>query len=117
MCFATGDRPTQQRKVAGLVTAKAKCEQNHLFFTRYFFKYHQGIRFHLNWHYALIVDTVQKVIDRELKNVVINMPPCSSKTELVAINLIARGLALNPRARFLHISYSDDLALLNSKDC
>lgn len=37
-------------------------------------------------------------------------PTCGrpSKTELVAINLIARGLALNPRARFLHISYSDD---------
>ncbi len=63
----------------------------------------------------LIADTVQRVIDGELKNVVINVPPGSSKTELVAINLIARGLALNPRARFLHISYSDDLALLNSE--
>ncbi|BBE09709.1 phage protein [Mycoavidus cysteinexigens] len=69
----------------------------------------------MNWHHALIADTVQKVIDGELKNVVINVPPGSSKTELVAINLIARGLALNPRARFLHISYSDDLALLNSE--
>ncbi|BBE09452.1 phage protein [Mycoavidus cysteinexigens] len=63
----------------------------------------------------MIADTVQKVIDGEFKNVVINVPPGSSKTELVAINLIARGLALNPRARFLHISYSDDLALLNSE--
>ncbi|WP_045361605.1 phage terminase large subunit [Mycoavidus cysteinexigens] len=95
--------------------AKAKCEHSHLFFTRYFFKHRQGIPFHLNWHHALIADTVQKVIDGELKNVVINVPPGSSKTELVAINLIARGLALNPRARFLHISYSDDLALLNSE--
>ncbi|KVV30252.1 hypothetical protein WK78_00590 [Burkholderia cepacia] len=46
----------------------------------------------------LIADTVQRVIDGTLKNVVINVPPGSSKTELVAINLIARGLALNPRA-------------------
>lgn len=95
--------------------ARAKCEQDHLFFTRYFFKQRQGIKFRVNWHHRLISDTVQRVIDGELKNVVINVPPGSSKTELVAINLIARGLALNPRARFLHISYSDDLALLNSE--
>ncbi|MCO1367188.1 phage terminase large subunit [Burkholderia multivorans] len=94
---------------------KAKCERDHLFFSRYFFKHRQGIKFRVNWHHVLIADTVQRVIDGELKNVVINVPPGSSKTELVAINLIARGLALNPRARFLHISYSDDLALLNSE--
>jgi predicted phage terminase large subunit-like protein len=33
---------------------------------------------------------------------------------LVVINFIAKGLALNPWSRFLHLSYSDDLALLNS---
>jgi len=98
-----------------LAIAKAKCESEHLFFTRYFFRHRQGIRFRVNWHHRLISDTVQRVIDGSLKNVVINVPPGSSKTELVAINLIARGLALNPRARFLHISYSDDLALLNSE--
>lgn len=97
-----------------LAVAKAKCENDHLFFTRYFFKHRQGIKFLVNWHHHLISDTVQRVIDGELKNVVINVPPGSSKTEVVAINLMARGLAINPRARFLHISYSDDLALLNS---
>ncbi|WP_186163574.1 phage terminase large subunit [Burkholderia gladioli] len=94
---------------------KTKCERDHLFFSRYFFKHRQAIKFRVNWHHVLIADTVQRVIDGTLKNVVINVPPGSSKTELVAINLIARGLALNPRARFLHISYSDDLALLNSE--
>lgn len=98
-----------------LAVIKAKCERDHLFFSRYFFKHRQGIKFRVNWHHALIADAVQRVIDGELKNVVINVPPGSSKTELVAINLIARGLAVNPRARFLHISYSDDLALLNSE--
>lgn len=97
-----------------LSVAKAKCEKDHLFFTRYFFKHRQGIKFRVNWHHRLISDTVQRVIDGDIKNVVINVPPGSSKTELVAINLMARGLAINPRARFLHISYSDDLALLNS---
>lgn len=98
-----------------LATAKAKCESDHLFFSRYFFKHRQGIKFRVNWHHVLISDVVERVIRGELKNVVINVPPGSSKTELVAINLMARGLALNPRARFIHISYSDDLALLNSE--
>lgn len=94
---------------------RKRCESDHLFFSRYFFKHRQGIKFRINWHHVLISDVVQRVIDGELKNVIINVPPGSSKTELVAINLIARGLAINPRARFLHISYSDDLALLNSE--
>lgn len=93
---------------------RLRCESNHLYFTQAFFRHRQGIDFRVNWHHHLISDTVQRVINGELKNVVINVPPGSSKTEIVAINLMARGLALNPRARFLHISYSDDLALLNS---
>jgi predicted phage terminase large subunit-like protein len=101
-------------EIERLVT-KQDCEDSHLFFSRYFFKHRQGIKFLINWHHVLIADVVERVIRGELKNVVINVPPGSSKTELVAINLMARGLALNPRARFIHISYSDDLALLNSE--
>lgn len=95
--------------------AKLECERDHLFFSRYYFKHRQNIKFIVNWHHMLIADTVEAVIKGELENVVINVPPGSSKTELVVINLIARGLAINPRARFLHLSYSDDLALLNSQ--
>lgn len=94
--------------------AKFKCEDDHLYFSRYFFKARQGIKFRVNWHHRLIADTIERVISGEIKNLVINVPPGSSKTEMVVINLIARGLALNPRARFLHLSGSDSLASLNS---
>lgn len=97
-----------------LEAARALCEQEHLFFTRYFFKHRQSIKFRVNWHHHLIADTLEKVITGELKNVVINVPPGSSKTELAVINFIARGLAINPWARFLHLSGSDSLASLNS---
>ena len=97
-----------------LAVAKAKCEQNHLFFTRYFFKARQSIKFRVNWHHHLICDAIEKVISGEIKNLIINVSPGSSKTEIVVINLIARGLAINPRARFLHLSGSDSLASLNS---
>jgi predicted phage terminase large subunit-like protein len=93
----------------------AQCERDHLFFSRWFFKARQSIKFRMNWHHQIISDALQEVIDGKRQNVVINVPPGSSKTELAVINFIARGLALNPRARFLHLSYSDDLALLNSQ--
>lgn len=94
---------------------KAECELDHLFFTRYFFKQRQSIKFIVNWHHYLIADAIQRVIDGKCPNLIINVPPGSSKTEMAVINLIARGLALNPYARFLHISSSDDLVLLNSQ--
>ncbi len=40
--------------------------------------------------------------------------PGGTKTETFVVNFIARGLALNPRARFLHLSGSDSLASINS---
>lgn len=91
------------------------CENDHLFFTKYFFKERQNNLFRVNWHHHYLADEIEMVLKGETDNLVINVPPGSSKTEMVVINLIARGLAINPYARFLHISYSDDLALLNSK--
>ncbi|OWK42451.1 phage terminase large subunit [Fimbriiglobus ruber] len=94
---------------------KAECELDHLFFTRYFFKQRQGIKFRVNWHHFLIADAIQRVIDGQCENLVINVAPGSSKTENAVISFIARGLSLNPNARFLHITSGDDLALLNSQ--
>lgn len=98
-----------------LAVAKKRCTDRHLDFTRYFFRHRQQLKFIVNWHHELICDEIEKVITGETKNLLLNVPPGSSKTEIAVINLIARGLALNPRARFLHLSYSDDLALLNSQ--
>jgi len=94
---------------------KLRCEASHLFFTRYFFKHRQNIKFIVNWHHIIIAHALERVIRGECQNLVINVPPGSSKTEMAVINFIARGLALNPRARFLHISSGDDLVLLNSQ--
>jgi predicted phage terminase large subunit-like protein len=58
---------------------KKQCIESHLSFTRIFFQARQGIKFRVNWHHHLIADTLQKVIDGELKNVIFNVPPGSSK--------------------------------------
>lgn len=62
-----------------------------------------------------MADELEKVITGETENLVLNVSPGGTKTEMVIVNFIARGLALNPWCRFLHLSYSDDLALLNSQ--
>lgn len=94
---------------------KHKCENDGLFFARYFAKARWGIKWKMNWHHVLISDELDKVVRGETKNLILNVCPGSSKTELAVINFIARQLAINKMCRFLHISYSDDLALLNSQ--
>lgn len=62
----------------------------------------------------MLAEALEKVRSGEIKNLVINMPPRYGKTELAVINFIAQSIAANPKARFIHLSYSDDLALDNS---
>lgn len=66
---------------------------------------------------------IQSALDRTMlppshpdfiSRLIINVPPGYTKTELSAIHYMARGIAMDPRNRFLHLSYSSDLALLNS---
>lgn len=106
---------TSEEKALRLAIIRSKCEGDHLFFTRYFFKKRQDSKFVVNWHHHVLANTIEKVINGEILNVVINVPPGSSKTEEVVINLIARGLAINPYAKFLHLSYSSTLTSLNSQ--
>lgn len=96
-----------------LSVIKHKCEKDHLFFVRYFFKKRMGDKFHTNWHHHLIAYEIDRLIKRaqegkETENIIFNLPPGGSKTEM-AMNIIPRGLALNPRSRFLYLSFSDSL--------
>lgn len=44
------------------------------------------------------------------------MPPRYGKTELAVKNFIAKGLAINPASKFIHLSYASSLALDNSEE-
>lgn len=93
---------------------KFECELDGLYFTRYFFKQRSGSKMLIGRHHPVIADTLQKVIDGDIKRLIINIPPGYTKTELASISFMARGLAINHSAKFMHLSYSDKLALLNS---
>lgn len=85
-------------------------------FTRYFFKKRYNRKFIVGQHHVMICDVLDRVMRGELTRVIINIAPRYGKTELVSKNFIAYGLALNPRAKFIHLSYSDDLARDNNQD-
>lgn len=85
-----------------------------MYFARYFFKQRMGSKMVVAPHHRVIQDTLDRVVSGEITRLIINVPPGYTKTELATINMIGRGLALNNRARFMHLSYSHNLALLNS---
>jgi predicted phage terminase large subunit-like protein len=87
---------------------------SHLLFTRYFFKHRHASKLIVNIHHELICKTLDRVISGEIKRLIINIAPRYTKTEMAVIAFIARGFAINPRSKFIHSSYSEDLALENS---
>jgi predicted phage terminase large subunit-like protein len=93
---------------------KLKCERDLLSFARYLFKENHNKHFTVAKHHILICNALMKVITGETKRLIINIPPRYSKTELAVKQFIAYGLAINRNSKFIHLSYSDDLALDNS---
>lgn len=103
-------RRTEEEREAEKVTLLA----SHLAFTRKFFREKEGQPFSLAPFHPVFCDTIDQVFAGIIKRLVINIPPGYGKTELAVVNLIARGFAINPRARFIHASYAQALALDNS---
>lgn len=100
---------TNQDKVLKLL-----CEKSLLFFTRYIYKENHRRNFIVAPHLIKITNALEKVVSGETKRLIINIPPRYGKTELAVKCFIAWSLAKNPSSKFIHLSYSDDLALDNS---
>lgn len=100
---------TKEQKVL-----KVKCESDLLFFTRYIYKENHRRNFIVAPHFVIIANALEKVAKGQTKRLIINIPPRYGKTELAVKCFIAWSLAKNPASKFIHLSYSDDLALDNS---
>lgn len=92
------------------------CKSGMLNFTRYMFKHKTGMRFVVGEHHKKICDALDRVVRGKTKRLIVNIAPRYSKTELVSKMFVGYGLALNPSSKFIHLSYSDDLVLDNSKE-
>jgi hypothetical protein len=75
-----------------------------LFATRFFFKQNEGRSFNVGEHHKLIAKALDKVYSGETKRLIINLPPRYSKTEMAVKSFIAKGLAINPSSKYIHLS-------------
>ena len=62
----------------------------------------------INWHHKLILDTIQKFIDSDIRNLIISIPPQHGKSEIASRILPAYLLGLNPKCRIISASYNAD---------
>ena len=68
----------------------------------------------LGRHHRAICRALDDVIAGKIRRLIINIPPGYSKTLAAVWSFCARGFVVNPKSRFIHTSYSADLALDNS---
>jgi predicted phage terminase large subunit-like protein len=106
---------TSTEEIKILKVAHVLCKDDFLFYTRYFFKQQYRRRWAQWDHLIQIADVLKKVLTGEITRLIINIAPRYGKTELAVKSFISYGLAINPAAKFIHLSYSDDLALDNSE--
>lgn len=95
---------------------RSKCIKDFSFFTRYMFKKRNGKKFIVGEHHKELFRQAEDIAAGKQLHSIINIAPRYSKTEIMVKNFIAWSLAVNPKARFIHLSYSDGLALDNSEE-
>lgn len=83
-------------------------------YTKAMFKAQYQRSFIVSRHHKMIFNALQDVVDGKTKKLIINMPPRYSKTEVAVKSFISWCFALNPKCKFLHLSYSDLLVSDNS---
>ena len=93
---------------------KYKCENSLLFFARYIYKENHNRKFIMSKHFEEIAMFLESVYRLEVIRGIINIPPRYGKTELIIKIFTSWCLAKNHSSKFIHLSYSDSLALDNS---
>lgn len=90
------------------------CLADILSYTRHIFRSVAGRQFVVGEHHRRICEKLMSVINGDCSRLIINIAPRFGKTELAVKSFISYGLALNPSAKFIHLSYSGALAQDNS---
>lgn len=95
---------------------RAKCFKSFEFYTRHMFKAIHGRKFVMNEHHVALFEAAENILAGNSTRNIFNIAPRYTKTEIMVKMFISYCLALNPAARFIHLSYSDSLALDNSEE-
>ena len=76
-----------------------------------------GAYYHPNWHIELIAEYLEAVRHKQIRRLIINMPPRSLKSICVSVAWPAWLLGTDPRSRILVASYASSLSIKHSIDC
>lgn len=85
-------------------------------YVKWSFKCKKKTNFIVNWHHIKIAEMLTKVHTGEIQNLIINMPPRYGKTEEAVKAFIEWCLAISDQCKFIHLTYSESLALDNSSE-
>lgn len=74
------------------------------------FLMHMNHKYRIKWFHRVIAERCQKLIDGEIKNLMVFIPPQFGKSEIISRNFPAWALGKNPNLKIVGCSYSGDLA-------
>lgn len=116
--LSDSDRAARVALLAAVVAKRKaealKPEGKLLDFARWYFPEREGMEFIEGPHHRAIGDTLDRVLNGQITRLIITLPPGYTKTEAAVVNFIAKGFHRNPKSRFIHATFSDDLARENS---
>nr|UYL16773.1 MAG: terminase large subunit [Caudoviricetes sp.] len=81
---------------------------------RIWFNLLQGQKFLGNWHLSYICRCLESVISGKEQNIIFNVAPGSSKTEIFSIHMPVYAMLKSKKVRNLNLSFSDGLVQQNS---
>ena len=88
------------------VLDKMLIKSDYYLYTRWRFFKSFGFEFNHNWHFRVLCKKLEEVILWEQKkDLVINIPPGSGKSEIVTIGMVAYGMGLDPSNKYIVTSY------------
>jgi predicted phage terminase large subunit-like protein len=97
--------------------AYAQCEKNLEFFFRKSWRVLEPTTDLLsNWHQGCVAEFLTACYLRQIKRLIINMPPRYTKSLIGSVAFPAWVWAKNPAERFMHVSYSGGLSVKHSMD-
>lgn len=76
-----------------------------------------GQDFHMNWHVDALAHVLERCRRRELKRLIVLLPPRNLKSIAVSVALPAYILGRDPSAKVICASYSQELANKHARDC
>lgn len=90
---------------------------NFMLFVQYMFRCERGFNWKLNWHHVKLCELLEKLYLGKLDhdNLIVNLPPRYSKTQIVSIYFPAWTLGLVPDSEYILVSYMKDVSTNNTE--